>query len=173
MTFLRDLLKTDTRSPGLGAGYWDQVASDEKFPGISTTGDVSDFPDPDVPALPSPDEDMFSLLRQIRDRLPASHADVIWMTFVETLGAAAGSKTFRYRPEWRYFYLSNPTARAVSVYLGAGKTLFLGTLPAGKSMRGEMPFPQDDLTVTWAADASATDQITLIVSSGKIDITIV
>ncbi len=40
-------------------------------------------------------------------------------------------------------------------------------------MRGEMPFAQDDITVTWSAGGTDQEQITIILSSGKIDVQIV
>lgn len=171
--FLRFDLSGETRSGGLGAGYYAAIESDEKFPGISETGDPSDRPDPDVPAVPAPDEHVISLLRQIRDRLTKPEPHQVWMTQVFTMTTTAAQKTFAHKPTWRYFYLSNPTTRAVNVYLGAGSTLFLGTVPAGKTMRGEMPFAQDDITVTWAAGGTDQEQITIILSSGKIDVQIV
>lgn len=172
---LLDFFKDDQVVAGdLGRGYWDAVKSDEKFPGISPSGYPDDVPDPDVPAVPAPEESIFSLLREIRDRLPTDRVgNKVMMTLVQTLGTAAGEKTFAHKPQWRYFYISNPTARAINVYLGVGRVLFLGTIPAGRTMRGEMPFPQDDLTITWDAGASSTEQITVILSSGKIDVSVI
>lgn len=170
---LRVNTSDETRSGGLGAGYWDQVAEDKRFPGISPTGDVSDMPDPDVPAVPAPNKTVPNLLEQIRDRLPVPDHRTIWMSFTQTLTTAAAEFVFSHPQTWRYFFLSNPTTRALNVYLGRGKSLFLGTVPAGKNMVGEMPFGQNDLTVTWDAGGTATEQISLIVSSGKIDIEIV
>lgn len=172
--FLRFDLSGETRSGDLGAGYWDQVASDEKFPGVSVTGDPGDFPDPDVPARPRQDETIDDLLRQIRDRLPNNqNPDQVWVTQVQTLTLNAGERIFRHIPDWRYFYVANPTTRAISVYLGAGQSLFLGAVPAGRTMRGEVPFDQDSIYITWGAGGTATEQITVMFASAKIDVSII
>ena len=171
--FIRVNTSDQTRSGGLGDGYWDQVAEDKRFPGISPTGDLGDFPDPDIPAVPAPDKTVLNLLEQIRDRLPIPDHRTIWMSFTQTLTTAAAEFVFFHEADWKYFFLSNPTTRAINVYLGRGQSLFLGTIPAGRNMVGEMPFGQRELTVTWAAGGTATEQISLIVSSGKIDIEII
>jgi hypothetical protein len=166
-------LSGETRSGNMGAQFYERIASDEEFPGISESGDVTDFPDPHMPALPRADRSVLGLLEQIRDKLPDRSSQQVWMQFAQTLTTAAAQKTFRHIPEWRFFYLANPTTRDLMVYLGNGSSTFLGKLPAGRSMRGEMPFPQDSLTVTWPAGGTDTEQISLIVTSGKIDVALV
>jgi len=171
--YFRFDLSGQTRSPDLGAGYWDQVAEDKKFPGISPTGDPGDFPDPDVPAVAAPDKTVLNLLEQIRDRLPVPDTRKVWISLVQTMTTVGAEYTFSHAQEWTYFFLSNPTTRPVNVYLGRGRTLFLGTLPAGKNMVGDMPFGQHDLTVTWAAGGTSDEQLSVILSTGKIDVEIV
>jgi hypothetical protein len=147
----------------------------DPFPGVSGTIDENPLYaiDPDAPAIAEPDPKITDLLKEIRDNTKKPFGHSLYWTEVVQLPNTTDGEISVYAPEsFRNLYVAR-APRPLNVYAGVGKTLFLASIPIGKSLRSELPFIIDGITLEWVAATPAIGYVTVVFSSEPFKVEII
>jgi hypothetical protein len=164
---LQNLFRVDTAgvkdSPDLGNMAINQL------PPIA---DIGTSINPDVPAHETFPDNIGELLEKIEINTRKNADPRVWEEFVFTFKAAAGETTFYAHTDAKYIFISR-TPLALNVYGGAGRSLYLGSLPIGKAMSVKLPFAMNGLLIEWTGGLTGTEQIKVIFSSERLEVDII
>lgn len=152
-----ELVRPINESIAVQGDPFPEVADEPEFYGYN----------PDLPAV-HPDDDVFSLLREIRDTLkkPDPNSDY-WMLYARQIPpTTTGEISIVDNNNFRYLYVAN-APRILNVYMGIGKALYLGQIPIGKSLQASLPFVTDGVTLEWIDNGGGATQSVVIVLSSK------
>jgi hypothetical protein len=159
------------------------MAITDPYPGITgildDNADIQENPlysiDPDKPASPAPDPSITDLLQAIRDNTAQAPGQDLFFTAVQFIPGATASdgEVSVYAPEsFRHLYVAK-VPRGLNVYAGAGKSLFLAAVPTGKSLRAEMPYTIDAITLEWIAATAPDQYVSIVFSNRKFDVQVI
>jgi hypothetical protein len=164
MTFRIDD-KGTTVSPDLGR----MAVKGDPYPGVADEFEFVGY-DPDKPAVEPVDDNIIAILKDIRGALRnPPKANPFWFQHIKTLpNIDNGEITIQTSEEFRHIWVAK-APRALNVYAGLGKSLFLISLAVGESMRASLPFAVNGVTIDWLT-AGGAHQITVITSSEKLEV---
>jgi hypothetical protein len=154
-----------TISPDLG-----RMAIDgDPYPGVADEMEFVGF-DPDKPAVQQHDDDIISILKDIRNaiRNPVK-LNPFWFERILQLPNVDNSEISVQSTEpFKHIWVAR-APRVLNVYAGLGKSLFVGSLSVGESLRVSLPFQSQGVTLDWAT-AGGNHYVTVVMSSEKLEI---
>lgn len=170
---LSNVFRIDTSGQTLSPDRGNMAA--DRFPGVTNVGDldVNEFQPPnyDTPAFPVEAETLMDVLKDIRRNTSKPPREPIYFTSVFQIPEVAGEKSIRVQNPFKYLSVLR-APRDLNVYAGEGKTLFLATLPEGKSLTAELPFEINGVTIEWAEAVGEVGQVTVVMASEKTEVSI-
>lgn len=140
---------------------------------LDFTEDIGSPINPDVPAVETYPDNIGALLKQIEINTRKPPEPHVYEQYIWTFPASmAGEQSFSAHEDHKYIFITR-TPRAISVYAGIGRTLYLGALAIGQAMSAKLPFPTRGITIEWASTANANEQIAIIFSSERLEVDII
>lgn len=154
-----------TVSPDLGK----MAIVGDPYPGVADEFEFAGF-NPDKPAVRTTDDDIISILKDIRKHLVnPPKANPFWFERILQLPNVDNSEqSIQSTEQFRHIWVAK-APRALNVYAGLGKSLFVGSLAVGESLRVSLPFPSQGVTLDWAT-AGGSHYVTVVMSSEKLEI---
>lgn len=127
-------------------------------------------PDPDRTAFIEHRRDIPELLEQIEanTRKPEPEG-VIWVQRSVRIPASAGELTVNFGTEARFLFLPE-SPRAIRVYVGESKGLYLAALAVGQTLQAEVPVATHGLFIEY--DAGTEAYLNVYLSSKKVDVNV-
>lgn len=154
-----------TVSPNLG-----QLAiQGDPYPGVADEMEFIGF-NPDKPAVEQHDDDIISILKDIRSAIRnPPKLNPFWFERVLQLpNVDNGEMSVQSTEPFKHIWVAR-APRVLNVYAGLGKSLFVGSLVVGESLRVSLPFQSQGVTLDWAT-AGGLHFVTVVLSSEKLEI---
>jgi hypothetical protein len=158
-------------TPLLRSRKGDIKVEGDPFPEVSTEPEFYGF-NPNLPAV-NTDDNVFTLLREIRDLLQYPNpVEPFYFNFWRDIpNTLSGQLEIQAYQEFNNIWIAK-APRTLNIYAGIGASLFLGSITVGKSLRAQLPFPVNAVTIEWVA-AAAGQQIGGVLSSDPMKIEII